>query len=67
MLTLRKIYEKYLEIFEMWSWRSLEKISWADRVKNDKLSHRVKEERNIVHTITRRLNGLVTAGAGTAF
>jgi hypothetical protein len=31
----------------------MEKISWADRVRNEVL-HRVKEERNIVHTIKRR-------------
>jgi hypothetical protein len=61
------MHEKYLESFEMWCWRRLEKISWADRVKNDKLSHIVKEERNIVPTTIRGLNGLVTACAGTAF
>ena len=27
-------------------------ISWTDRVKNE-VKHRVKEERNILHTITR--------------
>jgi hypothetical protein len=29
-------------------------ISWADRLKNEEVLHRVKEERNIVHTIERR-------------
>jgi hypothetical protein len=51
--TLRKIEQKYLESFEMWCWRRMEKISWTDRVRNE-VSHRVKEERNIVHTIKRR-------------
>jgi hypothetical protein len=32
----------------------MEKISWADRVENEELSHRVKEERNVLHTIKRR-------------
>jgi hypothetical protein len=32
----------------------MEKISWADRVRNEEVLHRVKEERNIVHTIIRR-------------
>jgi hypothetical protein len=36
----------------MWCWRRME-ISWTDRVKNEVL-HRVKEERNILHTINRR-------------
>jgi hypothetical protein len=38
----------------MWWWRRMEKISWTDRVRNEEVLHRVKEERNIVHTIKRR-------------
>jgi ribosomal 50S subunit-associated protein YjgA (DUF615 family) len=37
----------------MWYWRRTEKISLADRVRNEVL-HRVKEERNILHTVKRR-------------
>jgi hypothetical protein len=37
----------------------MEKISWTDRVRNEEVLHRVKEERNIVHTIKRRkANGI---------
>jgi hypothetical protein len=32
----------------------MEKISWADRVRNEEVLHRVKEETNILHTIKRR-------------
>jgi hypothetical protein len=32
----------------------MEKISWTDRVRNEEVLHRVKEERNIVHKIERR-------------
>jgi hypothetical protein len=32
----------------------MEKVSWTDRVRNEEVLHRVKEERNIVHTIKRR-------------
>jgi hypothetical protein len=32
----------------------LEKISWTDRVRNEEVLHRVKEDRNILHTIKRR-------------
>jgi hypothetical protein len=32
----------------------MEKISWTDRVRNEEVLHRVKEERNILHTIIRR-------------
>jgi hypothetical protein len=33
--TLRKVDQKYLESFEMWCWRRMEKISWTDRVRNE--------------------------------
>jgi hypothetical protein len=52
--TFRKVDQKYLESFEMWCWRRMEKISWTDRVRNEEVLHSVKEERNIVHTIKRR-------------
>ena len=32
----------------------MEKISWTDRVRNKELLHRVKEEKNILHFITRK-------------
>jgi hypothetical protein len=51
--TLRKIDQKYLESSEMWCWRRME-ISWTDRLRNEEVLHRVKEERNILHTIKRR-------------
>jgi hypothetical protein len=38
----------------MWSWRRMEKISRTDRVKNEEVLHRVKEESNILETIKRR-------------
>jgi hypothetical protein len=50
--TLRKVDQKYLESFEMWCWRRMEKISWTDLVRNEA---GVKEKRNIVHTIKRRM------------
>ena len=35
-------------------WRKMEKISWSDRVRNERVLRRVKEERNIIHAIKRR-------------
>jgi hypothetical protein len=32
----------------------MEKISCIDRVRNEEVSHRVKEDRSIVHTVKRR-------------
>jgi hypothetical protein len=37
----------------------MENISWTDRVRNEKVLHRVKEERNILHTIKRRKVGWI--------
>jgi hypothetical protein len=38
----------------MWCWRRMTKISWTDRVRNEEVLHRVKQERNILYAITRR-------------
>jgi hypothetical protein len=38
----------------MWCWRMMEKISWNDRVRNEEVIQIVKEERNILLTVTRR-------------
>jgi hypothetical protein len=38
----------------MWCWRRMEKISWTAHVRNEEVLFRVKEERNILHTIKRR-------------
>jgi hypothetical protein len=38
--TLRKVDQKYLESFEKWCWRRMEKISWTDRVRNEEVLHR---------------------------
>jgi hypothetical protein len=54
--------------FETWYWRSIEKISLADRVRNEDVLHTVKEERNILHTIREgRIIRLVISCVGTAF
>ena len=29
--TLRKVERKYLESFEMWCWRRMEKIKWSEK------------------------------------
>jgi hypothetical protein len=50
----RKLDQKYLESSEMWCWRRMEKTSWTDRLYNEAELHRLKEERNILHTIRRR-------------
>jgi hypothetical protein len=39
---------------EIWYVKSMDKISWTDRVKNEEVLQSVKEESNIQHTIKRR-------------
>ena len=41
--------QKYLESFEMWRWRRMEKISWTDHVRNEEVLLTVNEQRNILH------------------
>ena len=52
--TLRAADQKYLESFEMWCWRRMEKISWTDHVRNEEVLLRVNEQRNIIHEIRKR-------------
>jgi hypothetical protein len=51
--TLRAADQKYLESFEMWCWRRMEKISRTDHVRNEVLL-RVNEQRNILHEVSKR-------------
>jgi len=47
----------------------MKKINWTDHVKNVAVLHRVKAERNTLHTVQKygRLTVLVMSFAGTAF
>jgi hypothetical protein len=51
--TLREVDLKYLESFEM-CWRRMGNIRWTNSVRKEEVSHSVKRERSIVHTIKRR-------------
>jgi DNA phosphorothioation-dependent restriction protein DptG len=64
---LWKLDQEYLEMFEMWYCRRIEKISWTDHVTNEDVLQRVKKERNILQTTTKevRLTGMVTSCVGT--
>jgi hypothetical protein len=52
--TIRAVDQKYLESSEMLCWRRMEKISWTDRVRNEEVLLRVKEQRNILHEMGKR-------------
>ena len=45
--TLRKLEQKYLERFEMWCWRRMEKIKWSDKVANEQVIDRIEEKRTL--------------------
>jgi len=32
--TLRRVYQEYVDGFEMWCWRRMTKINWTDHVRN---------------------------------
>jgi hypothetical protein len=52
--TIRIVDQKHLGSFEMWYWRKTEKIIWADHVRNEEVLLRVKEQKNILHEISKR-------------
>jgi hypothetical protein len=62
-----KVDQKHLESSKMWCWRRVEKIIWTDRVTNERVLLRVKQETNILHSLEIRLTGMVTCCVGTAF
>ena len=47
-----RLDQKHLQIFEMWCWRRMEKVSWTDHVRNEDVLLTVKEQRNILHEIS---------------
>jgi hypothetical protein len=50
----RAIDQKHLESFEIWWLRKMEKNSCTDRVRNEEVLLRVKEQRNILHEISKQ-------------
>ena len=50
----RKLERKYLESFEMWCWRRMEKIKWSEKVTNEQVIDRIGEKRTLLNNIPRR-------------
>ena len=46
--------QKKIEDFEMWIWRSMEQVSWLDKVTSEKVFRRVNEDRQILNYIWQR-------------
>ena len=51
--TLRKLERKYLQSFEMWYWRRMEKIKWLEKVSNEEVLERTGEKRTLLNNILR--------------
>jgi len=54
MWTLTQTVRRRLEVFEMWIWRRMEKISWLDKVANEEVLKRVNEYRQILNSVWQR-------------
>jgi len=52
--TLRAVDQKHLGSFEMLCCRRMEKVSWPDHVRSGEVLLRAKEQRNILHEISKR-------------
>lgn len=52
--TLRQDERRRLEAFEMWCWRTMEKISWRAHTTNEAVLELVGEERKILDVILKR-------------
>jgi len=52
--TVRTLDQKYLESFEIWRWRRLQKITWTDHVRYEEILLRVNGKRKILQRIKKR-------------
>jgi hypothetical protein len=52
-LIFQAVDQKHLKSFEMWCWGRMEKISWTDHVRNEEVLLRAKEQRNILHEMSK--------------
>ena len=46
---VEKNEEKFVNAYETWCWRRLLKIKWTDRIMNDEVFQRAKEERLLLN------------------
>ena len=52
--TLGKNEERVINAFETWCWRRMLKIKWTDRITNDEVLQRAKEERLLLKILKNR-------------
>src|SRR5215470_10269700 len=52
--TMLKDDLRRLEALEIWLWRRIEKISWAEKITNMEVLRRVGEKRSLIDTVVNR-------------
>jgi hypothetical protein len=57
--TLGKNGETVVNAFETWSWRRTLKIKWTDRIRNNEVFQRAKEERLFYVLLTVHLDAIL--------
>jgi len=57
--TLGKNEERIINAFETWCWRRMLKIKWRDRITNDKIFQRAKEERLLLKILKNRCHSWI--------
>ena len=57
--TVGKNEERIINALETWSWRRMLKIKWTDRVTNDEVFQRAKEERLLLKILQNRCHSWI--------
>jgi hypothetical protein len=52
--TVGKNEERVVNVFETWSWRGMLKRKWTDRITNDEVFQKAKEERLLIKSLQNR-------------
>jgi len=52
--TVGKNEQRVVNAFETWCWRGILKIKWMDRITNDEVFQRPKEERSLLKILQNR-------------
>jgi hypothetical protein len=52
--TLKRSEQDYLDIFEMWCWRGMEKIKWSEKITNEQVLELIGEKRTLLNNTLRR-------------
>ena len=57
--TMNKRIEKRLEATEMWFWRRMLKVPWADEITNENILKQVNEKRKTIKELRQKQSGFI--------